>query len=143
MHHTHTRSIHTPCTHTLYTHTLCTVHYTPCTARAYYAATTHTDQLIGSVLDHLHTLSLDASTVVLFFTDHGYHLGEHNLYSIVCCDRFILCCLLPHSINSTSSSTSSSTISVISSIPTLCSVTVSPRHSSSTGYIGYIGNTTL
>jgi iduronate 2-sulfatase len=46
--------------------------------RAYYSALTWTDFLIGQVLEELENLELSNNTVVSFWGDHGYQLGEHG-----------------------------------------------------------------
>ena len=46
--------------------------------RAYYAAVTHTDANIGTVIDALDSTGLRDNTVICFFTDHGWSLGEHG-----------------------------------------------------------------
>lgn len=43
--------------------------------RAYYAAVTMLDQLIGRLLDTLRSKGLLENTIVVFTSDHGYHLG--------------------------------------------------------------------
>lgn len=48
--------------------------------RAYYAATSFTDAQIGRVLAALAAAGLDRNTVVVIFSDHGFHLGEHGLW---------------------------------------------------------------
>ena len=48
--------------------------------QAYYASTTFMDEQVGRVLDELERLGLADSTVVIFTTDHGYHLGEHGFW---------------------------------------------------------------
>ena len=45
---------------------------------AYYATTSFVDAQIGRVLDKLKETVLDKNTIVVFTSDHGYHLGEHG-----------------------------------------------------------------
>ena len=45
---------------------------------AYYATTSFVDAQIGRVLDKLKATGLDKNTIVVFTSDHGYHLGEHG-----------------------------------------------------------------
>lgn len=47
---------------------------------AYYAAVTFMDSQVGRVLDELDALGLAQNTVVVFSSDHGYHLGEHDFW---------------------------------------------------------------
>ena len=45
---------------------------------AYYATTSFMDAQIGRVLNKLKETGLDKNTIVVFTSDHGYHLGEHG-----------------------------------------------------------------
>ena len=45
---------------------------------AYYATTTFVDAQIGRILKKLKRTGLDKNTIVVFTSDHGYHLGEHG-----------------------------------------------------------------
>ena len=45
---------------------------------AYYATTSFVDAQLGRVLEKLKQTGLDKNTIVVFTSDHGYHLGEHG-----------------------------------------------------------------
>jgi uncharacterized sulfatase len=45
--------------------------------RGYYASVSYMDSLVGRVLDHLKRKGLAERTSVVFWGDHGWHLGEH------------------------------------------------------------------
>jgi iduronate 2-sulfatase len=46
--------------------------------QAYYASITFADAQLGRILDALDRTGLSRNTIVLFTSDHGYHMGEHG-----------------------------------------------------------------
>jgi len=48
--------------------------------QAYYASITFADAQIGRIMETLEATGLDENTIVVFTSDHGYHMGEHGHY---------------------------------------------------------------
>ena len=46
--------------------------------RAYYSALSYTDSLVGGLIKELNVLGLSKNTIVSFWGDHGWQLGEHG-----------------------------------------------------------------
>ena len=50
----------------------------------YYASTSFTDAQIGKVLSALEELELDQNTIVILWGDHGWNLGDHQMWCKHC-----------------------------------------------------------
>ena len=49
----------------------------------YYASVAYMDAQVGKVLDALEAAGIEDKTIVIFTSDHGYHLGEHDFWAKV------------------------------------------------------------
>ncbi|WP_257669388.1 sulfatase [Parapedobacter tibetensis] len=72
-------------------------HLTRKLIHGYYAGVSYVDTQIGKVLQELEALDLDENTIVVFWGDHGFHLGElgiwtkHVNYELACRIPLIVC----------------------------------------------------
>ena len=46
--------------------------------QAYYATISFVDAQLGRIIDKLKQTGLDKNTIIVFISDHGYHMGEHG-----------------------------------------------------------------
>ena len=51
--------------------------------RGYYASVSYMDAMVGKVMEPLEETGQRDNTIVIFTSDHGYHLGEHDMWSKV------------------------------------------------------------
>jgi len=49
----------------------------------YYASVAYMDAQVGKVLDALEKAGIADETIIIFTSDHGYHLGEHDFWAKV------------------------------------------------------------
>jgi iduronate 2-sulfatase len=47
----------------------------------YYAALSYMDAQVGRVLDEVDRLDLNENTIIVLWGDHGYHLGDHGMWT--------------------------------------------------------------
>lgn len=47
----------------------------------YYASMSYMDAQVGKILDEMERLNLFENTIVVFWSDHGYHLGDHGIWT--------------------------------------------------------------
>ena len=99
---------------------------------AYYATISFVDSQVGRILDQLEALGLDKNTIIVFTSDHGYHMGEHGHWQkqtlFENSTRIPLIISAPNSENK--GQKSMSPVELIDLYPTLMSLTdiTTPKH---------------
>jgi iduronate 2-sulfatase len=102
--------------------------------RAYYAAVTMLDEQIGRLLDHLEATGLADNTVIVFTSDHGYHLGwrgqwcKHSLD-----DQVLRVPLIVRSPRSARAARAEGIVELIDLFPTFCELAAIPAAQSLDG----------
>jgi iduronate 2-sulfatase len=95
--------------------------------QAYYASITFMDAQLGQVIDELDRLNLTQNTIIVFTSDHGYHLSEHGLWQKQTlfeeANHIPLIIVQP---NGKSNQIASTPVGLIDLYPTLCSLTGVP-----------------
>lgn len=51
------------------------------TLHGYYASVSYMDAQLGRVLDELDRLTLAGDTIIVLWSDHGWHLGDHGMWT--------------------------------------------------------------
>jgi len=87
----------------------------------YYAATSYTDAQVGRVMAELDRLGERENTVVVFWGDHGWQLGEHGLWCKHCnFNTSLNAPLIIRSPDAAPGSATSRIVEFIDMYPTLC-----------------------
>jgi iduronate 2-sulfatase len=92
----------------------------------YYAATSYTDAQVGRVLEALRETGRAENTIVVFWGDHGWHLGDHGMWckhtNYEQAARIPLIVSLPPSMSGTSGAKTSAMIETVDVYPTLAAL---------------------
>ncbi len=99
--------------------------------RGYYAATSYTDANIGRLMAAFDELGLGKNTVIVFWGDHGWNLGEHTMWCKHSCFetslRSPLFFAAPDGSGVVAESSSPSLTEFIDIYPTLCDLSGIPK----------------
>ncbi|MHC4521636.1 MAG: sulfatase [Planctomycetota bacterium] len=95
--------------------------------RAYYACVSFVDAQIGIVLAALDSAGLRDDTIVMIFSDHGFHLGEHGLWSkYTLFEQSTRVPLLVRVPGVTKGASCDEIVELVDLLPTLCDLLVIP-----------------
>lgn len=90
---------------------------------AYFAAVTFMDEQVGRILTALDRLALSESTVIVFTSDHGYHLGDHTFWQKSNLHEQVIRVPLMIAAPGIQSARSKSLVELVDLFPTLCELT--------------------
>ena len=89
----------------------------------YYASVSFMDEQVGKIIDELDALGLRDSTAIVFTSDHGYHLGDHQFWQKSNLHEQVLRVPLVMSVPNLPSGTSKAVVELVDIYPTVCALT--------------------
>ncbi|MGI9466398.1 MAG: sulfatase, partial [Rubripirellula sp.] len=89
----------------------------------YYASVSFMDEQVGKIIDELDALGLRDSTAIVFTSDHGYHLGDHQFWQKSNLHEQVLRVPLVMSVPNLPSGTSDAIVELVDIYPTVCALT--------------------
>ena len=89
----------------------------------YYASVSFMDEQVGKIIDELDALGLRESTAIVFTSDHGYHLGDHQFWQKSNLHEQVLRVPLVMSVPNLPSGTSKAVVELVDIYPTVCALT--------------------
>lgn len=89
----------------------------------YYASVSFMDEQVGKIIDELDKLGLRESTAIVFTSDHGYHLGDHQFWQKSNLHEQVLRVPLVVSAPKLACGTSKAVVELVDIYPTLCALT--------------------
>lgn len=89
----------------------------------YYASVSFMDEQVGKIIDELDALGLRESTAIVFTSDHGYHLGDHQFWQKSNLHEQVLRVPLIISAPHLARGTSDAVVELVDIYPTVCDLT--------------------
>lgn len=96
----------------------------------YYASVAYMDAQVGKVLDAITAAGIEDETIIIFTSDHGYHLGEHDFWAKVSLHEESAAVPMIISVPGKKAAVSSSIVELLDLFPTtakLCGLEVPDR----------------
>lgn len=92
----------------------------------YYASVTFMDEQVGKIINELDALGLRESTAIVFTSDHGYHLGDHQFWQKSNLHEQVLRVPLVMSVPELSPGVTDAVVELVDIYPTVCELTGQP-----------------
>ncbi|MDA7915162.1 sulfatase [Rhodopirellula sp.] len=89
----------------------------------YYASVSFMDEQVGKIINELDALGLRDSTAIVFTSDHGYHLGDHQFWQKSNLHEQVLRVPLVMSVPGLPTGRSGAVVELVDIYPTVCELT--------------------